>query len=182
MRMRWKVTYRGPLGEKIKRMREFAREALDGAARLWSKEYRKRHFERSARRRYDYDPRSLLYQRQKNKRYARGLADYRSAVGNASARPTPAMRRFGVMDLVWSGELWERFVGAAMYRRQAKAVKTYLNVPKHALYHTGQMGQPDIPKELTTVAPDEEVTLLRIVESIMARRLNEPTPVVTERI
>lgn len=175
MRMRWKVTYRGPLGEKIKRMREFAREALDGVARLWSKEYRKRHFDRGARRRYDYAPRSASYQRRKIARQGGSIWDRISHLRVAAP--------FGIAcDLVYTGRLRRLFTGSAMRRIMGRKVKVYARAPKYVFFHRGQAGHPDIPKELTTVSPDEDKALGSMVETTMARRLNEPTPVVTERI
>lgn len=164
MTIRGRITYVGAPDATARELPRAAKEGMTVAAKWWHRTVMPRHFQRSARRRYGYKPRTEKYVKQKIRKYGRGT------------------------DLILTGLLKQRVLRSHTIRGTSKRISVIMNGPSYLhMYPKGSRPSVDtakndkgerplrplgqIAKELTAVTQDELETLARLVDRVATKRL-----------
>jgi hypothetical protein len=150
---RIKLTFDRPPDFSNRGWKEVLRGAMRAAAEHWHAEMLPRHFERSARERYGYQPRTAAYQRRKIR----------------SGRAT------GGVDLVYSGLSRDSALKPPRIRAYPSRARLELLVPPYIKMRPDPRGRrraaPAMGDELTRVTYQESQELSEVMAGVIAHAL-----------
>jgi hypothetical protein len=153
---RIKLTFDRPADFSRRGWREVLRGAMRAAAEHWHAEMLPRHFERSARERYGYQPRTAGYQRRKVRDVQRGKAA-------------------GGVDLVYSGLARDSALKPPRIRAYPTRARVELLVPPYINMRPNPRGRraaaPALGDEMTRVTFDEARRLEAVMVDFTAAAL-----------
>lgn len=147
----------GSYTAKAKELKPILEETHEQIGLDWHEKKLPGHFKYSAYQKYGYKPRSIRYERRKQ----RGYRDKYGVQHAGHRRP-----------MVWSGESERDMTSGARINASSKLLRVTMNAPKHFFAFRKDLNQPNLAIEATTLSDPEVKEYAKFHEDYTTKQLN----------